>query len=349
MARPKRDKPEFYLKLYRGKYYIHWSEKRRTKRVSSGTANEEQAERFRQEFAEAYLSPAEDEKGKVKVIIEGYKDYKKQDVKSKGQPTRNYDAIIFALKPIEKEFGNLYYDEITRPKIRSYIYNKQKAEYSNATIKKSLDIFAAALNHAEKDGWIIKAPHIEKPTPPIARQAWMNEKQVKIWLNNCKTPHVKLFALLALHTLSRKTAILELTWDRVDLDKMRIDFNKPGMLPTKKRRVDAPIESGELYNALEEAREAAQSNYVIEYKDKGIADIDKAFNRVSNLDAVDMDWVTTSVMRHTGATLLSSKGVSLHKIAALMNDTYQTVEKNYAKFHPDHLQDAVKELGEMYG
>lgn len=46
------------------------------------------------------------------------------------------------------------------------------------------------------------------------------------------------------------------------------------------------------------------------------------------------DWVTPHIMRHTFASLLASKGVSIFKIAQWLGDDVRVVQKHYAKLLP---------------
>jgi site-specific recombinase XerD len=46
------------------------------------------------------------------------------------------------------------------------------------------------------------------------------------------------------------------------------------------------------------------------------------------------DWVTPHIMRHTFASLLASKGVSIYKIAVWLGDDVRVVQKHYAKLLP---------------
>jgi integrase len=48
----------------------------------------------------------------------------------------------------------------------------------------------------------------------------------------------------------------------------------------------------------------------------------------------DCDWVTPHIMRHTFASLLASKGVSIYKIALWLGDDVRVVQKHYAKLLP---------------
>ena len=55
-------------------------------------------------------------------------------------------------------------------------------------------------------------------------------------LRSAHRPHIKLFIIIAMTTGARKGAVLDLTWDRVDMDGGVIDFHNPEMFITKKKR-----------------------------------------------------------------------------------------------------------------
>jgi site-specific recombinase XerD len=52
------------------------------------------------------------------------------------------------------------------------------------------------------------------------------------------------------------------------------------------------------------------------------------------MEEQDCSWVTPHVMRHTFASLLASKGVSIYKIALWLGDDVRVVQKHYAKLLP---------------
>ncbi len=55
------------------------------------------------------------------------------------------------------------------------------------------------------------------------------------------------------------------------------------------------------------------------------------------LRTLDLEWVTSHVMRHTFASLLASAGRSIYKIALWLGDTVETTQRHYAKLLPiDH-------------
>lgn len=347
MPRPKRDIPEFKLRKFKDKknFYVCWSEDRRSKRVSTGTGDPAKAQQFLAEFIAGWNTAPASSEPTVGEAIAAYLEFKKEQYKQNEQPEKYYDTLEYSLDPVRREMGFMPISNILRHHSREYVKRQLGLKLSTATVRRQLDIFIAALNFVHREGWISSVPHIEKPPAPPPRDVWMTPEQAKTFLSHCTTPHIRLFALLAFHTLSRKRAMLDLKWDQVDLDNRLIDFNPPGRLRTKKRRVPVTINKT-LLAALQEAREMALTEYVVEYNGKSVGNVIKAFQRVS--DRAGMPWVTPHVLRHTGATLLAQKGVSMWEIAGIMGDRIATVEQHYAKHHPDYLKNAVSALEDLY-
>lgn len=347
MPRTQRPVPEFKLRKLNGKpnYYVCWSESRRSHRVSSGTDDPKRAQQFLAEFIHRWTQDPVPEKPTVNQAIEAYLDFKKDDYKRKKQPERYWKNLEHSLKPMREAFGPLRIDTILRQQTRDYANKKLDEGYSPATVRREFEILIAALNFVYREGWIDRVPYIEKPAPPPPKDVWMTPRQVRTFLDACKTPHIRLFALMALHTLSRKTAILELKWSQVDLDNRLIDFNPPGRQQTNKKRVAVKI-SDSLHVALQEAKEFSLTDYVIEFNGKPVQDVKRAFQRAAR--KAGLPWVTPHILRHTGATLLAQSGVSMWEIAGIMGDRLATVERHYAKHHPSYLQEAVSTLDRLY-
>jgi len=70
-----------------------------------------------------------------------------------------------------------------------------------------------------------------------------------------------------LSTTARATALLELTWDRVDFNRRQIHLRNPDDIGRRKGRTVVPINNS-LNEALYEAYQAAQSDYVLEWQER---------------------------------------------------------------------------------
>ena len=90
-------------------------------------------------------------------------------------------------------------------------------------------------------------------------------------------PHIRLAILLMLTTAGRIGAILDLTWDRVDLERGQINLRTDQEGPRKGRAV-VPI-NATLRAALTSAKEAGLSDYVVEWAGGPIRSIRKGWER----------------------------------------------------------------------
>jgi integrase len=110
-----------------------------------------------------------------------------------------------------------------------------------ATIRYELGMLSVALRWARDKKLIQEAPAIWRPMPPERRERHVTREQFRRFLAAVVAPHARLYMVLAIATCARPTAILELTWDRVDFDRGLIDLNPPGRTQTAKRRPVVPI------------------------------------------------------------------------------------------------------------
>ncbi|MFO0109750.1 MAG: site-specific integrase, partial [Alphaproteobacteria bacterium] len=308
-----------------------------------------------------WLTPTPEEKETLTVaaVVDHFMEHKRKQYEDRFRSREDLEphmikrnlchfnaSIANALKPIRKHLGDLLIREVTNERIKRYIEIREADGRKNGTIKKSLDIFVAAMNHARKEGLLDKVPYVTKPPPGAPRDKWATSDQIKQLIVGLEPlPHVRLFALLAIHTLSRKRAVLELKWDQVDLEHRRIHFNPPGRAQTKKRRVPVPI-NNVLYQELAKAREVAVTPFVIEFRGKACYEIGQCFRRWAR--KLGYGWITPHIQRHTGATLMAQQGVTTWEIAGIMGDRLDTVEKHYLKHHPDYLKGATEALEKLY-
>ena len=158
---------------------------------------------------------------------------------------------------------------------------------------------------------------------------------------------VKLLVALGLETSARRGAILELEWDRVDLNLGTIDYRVPGGRLTKKRRVRGLPISDRLMPVLREAWLAAPKDAAGRAVGRviGTTHIRRPFANFAR--SVGMGWVTPHVLRHTWASLAAMNGVPLLTVAQIMGDTVATVEAYYAHLSPGHLRAAINHKGTM--
>lgn len=212
---------------------------------------------------------------------------------------------------------------------------------SPGTISREAITLRAALHWAQKEGWIREAPAVTLPPRSAPRERFLTRDEAKRLLDATRTPHIRLFVLIALHTAARKGAILDLRWERVDMEARLIHFRRAGRAETKKRRVTVPI-NAVLLAALQEARLIRTTEWVIEYKSRKAGNIRHAFER--SVTRAGIPHCTRHDLRRTAASWMVMAAVPLSEVAKVLGDTEEMVERVYGKFSPDYLRRAVDAL-----
>lgn len=316
------------LKLYRGVWCAVWlDDAGRTRRASLRTQDRGLAERRLNDLTRA---PAPD--NLVGAIFQAYTD----DKAGKASHGRMLDAW----KPLAPVFAHLRPDQVTRELCRAYAKKRRAQGRSDGTILKELSILRSALQWHDR-----ATPAVfDMPAAPPPRDRHLTRDEYQALLAGAASPHLRLYLVLALATAARPTALLQLTWDRVDLERRRIYLGAGPVLRLKgqKGRATVPINDAALA-ALLEAQKAAVTDWVIEYGGDQVLSVKKAFARA--VDRADLADVTPHTLRHTAAVWMAEAGVPMHQIAQYLGHADSRItERVYARFSPGFLAEAARAL-----
>jgi integrase len=219
-------------------------------------------------------------------------------------------------------------------------YDKQR-RVGPATVRYELSHLSVALRWAEANKIIDRAPVVWRPAAPERIERHISRDDFNKLLAGTVAPHARLYMLLGIFTAARPSALLDLTWDRVDFERGTVNLNAPGRKQTAKRRPVVAL-NDQAIEALKLAYEARQSQYVIERGAKKVANIKKAFQAASQRSGVH---ATPYTLRHTAAVWMAEAGVAMSQIAQFMgHDDSATTEKHYARYSPDFLKGAANAL-----
>ncbi len=312
------------IKMYRGKYCAVWSENGETKRRSLRTDDLGLA---KQRLTDLLKTPVGET---VEDVFNAYTD----DRKDRTTHTRMLDAW----KQLKKDFGHLRPDQITRMTCRTYTENRRRKGISDGTIIKELSTLRAALRWHDKN----TTAQFELPPAPAPKDRYLTKAEFKQLRAACVRPHVKLFAILALSTAGRQSAILELEWDRVNFERGIIQLAILDDHGRRKGRATVPM-TATVRTALEEARRGALTQYVIEYAERPIKCIKKGFGEACK--RAGLKDVTPHTLRHTAAVWMAEAGSPMSEIASYLGHTdSQITERVYAKYSPEYLRGAASAL-----
>lgn len=262
------------------------------------------------------------------------------------------DSLRYSWKRLQPFFGHLRPEHIDREKCRSYMAGRRSKGASDGTIRKELGCLRAGLRWARPRNAEQLFESIELPPmpPPKTRHLTHDEfRRLLVSANGKQKPqtvedvgnHVRLFIVLALTTGGRKEALLQLTWDRVDLERGMIQLGDG----TRRIKGRATVPMTEQARAeLLKAKKAALTDHVIEWAGKPVVSIKTGFNRAVARAGLGRD-VTPHVLRHTAAVWMAEDGHSMNEIAQYLGHSNTTVtEKVYARFSPTYLRKASEAL-----
>lgn len=240
--------------------------------------------------------------------------------------------------PLKAFFGNMKPDQISTPLITRY---KQESGQKPSMLREQLKELKSILLMAKREGLIQSFPQIDVPAKNPPRERFLTKEEAGMLLAQTPSPHAQLYIHIALATGHRKSAILGLTWDRVDLLKGRIDFNDPSKAINKKRRTVVPI-AASLVDMLLEAQRFRETDFVIEYVGKPVKDIRKAIERAAS--RAGLKDVSAHTLKHTAISWLAQAGHSIDKISEFTATHHETVRRIYRKHSPDFLQEEANLL-----
>ena len=137
--------------------------------------------------------------------------------------------------------------------------------------------------------------------------------------------------MIALNTLARPSAVLELRPEQVDLQNARINMNPKGRRQTKKRRPIVPI-TDTLFPFVSDRNVSA----FVRWNDVPIKSIKKTF--AANVREAGLPKeITPYSLRHTMATELRRRGVPLWEVEGMLGHKRQTTSEKYAHYSPEYL------------
>lgn len=211
---------------------------------------------------------------------------------------------------------------------------------SDTTARYELQQLSTALSFAARH--IDCRPALWFPPLPEQKVRHLTRDEFDRFFAAVKADHAQLYVMVGLHTVARPTAILQLTWDRVDFMRRLIDFTPPGHVRTKKRRTVVPI-SDTLLPYLQKGFAARTCEYVIECGGKPVASIKKAFQAASQRSTVH---ATPYTLRHTGAVWAAEAGVPMAELSQFMgHDRIETTIRHYARYSPGYLVKVANAIG----
>jgi integrase len=245
-------------------------------------------------------------------------------------------------KALAGRFGPMEAAEITDADCRAHTATRRKDGIKDGTIHTELGHLRTVVRWGAKKKLIERAPDIERPAKPRPRDNHLSRDEFRALVAAGVTPHVKLFIILAHGTGARNAALLDLTWDRVDFQREKIDLRNPAMTMPHKGRAIVPM-TRTVRAALAEAYQGRTSDFVIEWGGERVGSVKRGLAFAAK--RAGLPKVSPHVLRHTSAVHMAEHGVPMDEIAQYLGHSNVEVTRTvYAKFSPEHLRKAAEAL-----
>jgi len=244
-----------------------------------------------------------------------------------------------------------------------------------SSVSKELTYLRSAINFCHSEDYIEQGVTFslkkvfETSTP---RGRYFTEQEIKKILNTdiCQKMEVLgILMRLAFSSAARKTALTDLTVDRLNFDSNLIDFRNPKLPKRSKPRAIIPFPSEKLKEDLRRLAERSKSGLVFEghphyrspfekrkwfMKKYGSLDqkIDylaaEAFNQAGVNNDKTKEKACFHTIRHSAAVHMAKNYVPMKEISVYLGHaTVAETERTYAKFHPDFMQKSTEAVARL--
>lgn len=285
------------------------------------------------------------------------------------QPTRTFDELMlayireteqnqrsperarFAVKQLYPFFTGRDLATLSAQDIHHYIASRRETGVGGGTINRELGVLSAALNYARREWeWDVPNPVSGRKLPvPEGRVRWLSPEEAVALIETAagepKAPHLADFIRLALHTGMRKSELLGLEWQRVDLHTNLIHLEGKHTKTGKRRSIPLNREAREalLNRTRFRAEHCPASPWVFCQADGArIRSVKRSFATACRRAGIEDFHIHDT--RHTCAAWLVTTGVPLAEVRDLLGHSTIQMTERYAHLAPENVRTAVSRL-----
>jgi len=251
-------------------------------------------------------------------------------------------------KHFRNTLGPVPWEEVNQRMLNAWLRQQIKKQLKNSTINKHLfllnRLFKTAVDWAALPEGVVRLPSLDRLPTGDYRQRFLDQAEIKRLLMECDKidhPYLSLFIRFLLLTGARKGEARTAMWRDIDFNVgvWRVPVSKNG----RSRRIHLSHASLDvLHSTKARSRELGlpfgPTDYLfINPKTRTCyGSFHLAFFRAR--DAADLSDVRIHDLRHTFASLLINKGVSLYEVQELLGHSSAQMTQRYAHLQPNKLR-----------
>lgn len=241
-------------------------------------------------------------------------------------------------------WGDKTVADITPSNCKAYVSSRGKPHGASSDLK----TLAAAVKYWNANYKALDVvPSFWRPAEPEPRERWLTRDEAARLVKASKPyQHIRRLILLGLYTGSRPGVLLALKWDQVDF-AAEIMTRKRGRQADNKRAPRVRLGRRILGHLRRWKKiDGKGAVYVCAFQSpfqpgapRAVQDPHGAWAKV--VAAAGLEGVTRHTLRHTRATWMAQKGVSLFEAAGFLGMSVKTLERTYAHHDPSHQERAA--------
>jgi integrase len=309
-------------------------EARQTRRASLGTSDLQVAKVGLAEYVTKNESLKDAKPGEVPleaILIRYYEQHAKH--------IRSAEQARISLGIWSDHFAGATVSELTPKRQEAFVAFLQAKGFKPSYVSRILSVGRAALTRAWKRGELasqIFVADVERNFEAEAERFRNLERDevTRLLVAASQTPHLFTFCIIALNTLARPDAVLDLGPGQVDLRRRLIALNPKGREQTKKYRPVVPISA----TLLPWVQSCDGARFVTHFG-RPVASIKKSFAKAAC--SAGLPGVTPYSLRHTMATEMRAGDVPEWEVKGMLGHSADRTTERYAKYRPDYLGKAV--------
>jgi len=229
--------------------------------------------------------------------------------------------------------------------VQNYLLEQKKAI---ATCNRYIANIQASFTKAYEWNYITedklkRVRKVKKIKGEISRLRFLSQDEIKALLNNCE-PHLYQIVFTALNTGMRKSEILNLKWENIDLNYDLILLEKTKNGERREIPINEPLKK--LFKQLITKRRL-DTEYVFVNPETGKRYIDLKRSFATACKKAGIRDFHFHDLRHTFASQLVMNGVDLKTVQELLGHKDIKMTLRYAHLSQAHKKEAVKLLGNL--
>jgi integrase/recombinase XerC len=339
-----------FLFKRKGVYYLQYEEPKtgQIKRISTKQKMKKDALIFVSNYKKII-----EEKNQKKTI--SFDQFEKEylELKKKSSSPSYIISIKLTFKKFREANGNSLLEDIRFNQVETFIMNIHSNSASLASLY--YRILKAAFNKAVEWEYIKTNPlaKLKLPRAKINLPLFINAGELELILEHVNDEQLKQFYTLALHTGLRLNEILNLRWSAIDFEEklLKVEHSEGFITKGKKERI-LPLNSV-VFKLLKDKFISLpiihiEKNDLIFCKYTGMKlngdYVSKQFKKALRKTKGINKSLHLHSLRHSFASLLVQKGVSLYVVKDLLGHTDVRTTQIYSHLQQQNFVDAVKVL-----